>query len=268
MIVELLVIGNEILIGKTQDTNSNYMAKRITKYGHKIRRITVVGDDLDEISNAMNDIINRKPDMVISCGGLGPTFDDMTLQGVGKALNRELELNQHAYNSIKKAYDAAFRQGVLKLDGMTKEREKMAYLPKGSTPLPNQRGTAPGVKIKHEFEEAEILIFCVPGVPMEMKSMFKLVILPILKESKGKFMEKNFTFSGIGESHIAPYVTEIEEKYPNLWIKTHPRLGEFGAEIEVSITAFNVENAEVLADKIIEEIKKIVINLKGKIKED
>jgi nicotinamide-nucleotide amidase len=268
MIVEILVIGNEILIGKTQDTNSNYMAKRITKYGHKIRRITAVGDDLDEISNAMKEIINRKPDMVITCGGLGPTFDDMTLHGVGKALNRELELNQHAYNSIKKAYDAAFKQGVLKLEGMTKEREKMAYLPKGSTPLPNLRGTAPGVKIKQKFEESEIIIFCVPGVPMEMKSMFKIVLLPILKESKGKFMEKNFTFSGIGESHIAPYVTEIEEKYSNLWIKTHPRLGEFGAEIEVSITAFNVENAEVMADKIIEELKKIVINLKGKIKQD
>ncbi len=263
MIVELLVIGNEILIGKTQDTNSNYMAKRITKYGHHIRRITAVGDDLNEISNAMKEIIKRIPDMIITCGGLGPTFDDMTIQGISLALNRELELNQHAYDSIKKRYEAAFKQGILKLNGMTKEREKMAYLPNGSTPLPNLRGTAPGVKI----QEKDTLIFCLPGVPMEMKSMFKIVVLPILKEKKGKFMEKSFIFTGIGESHIAPYITEVEEKYPKLWIKTHPRLGEFGAEIEVSITAFNVENAEMLADKVIEEIKKVVINLKGKIKE-
>lgn len=264
MIVELLVIGNEILIGKTQDTNSNYMAKRITKYGHKIRRIIAVGDELEEISNALREIIDRKPDMIIICGGLGPTFDDMTLQGVAQALNTELELNQHAYDSIKRRYEAAFKQGILKLDGMTKEREKMAYLPKGSAPLPNQRGTAPGVKIK----KFETLIFCLPGVPMEMKSMFKVVVLPILKEKKGKFMEKNFIFTGIGESHIAPYVTDVEEKYPKLWIKTHPRLGEYGAEIEVSITAFNVENAEALADIAIEEIKKVVISLKGKIKEN
>ena len=211
MIVELLVIGNEILIGKTQDTNSNYMAKRITKYGHKIRRIIAVGDELEEISNALREIIDRKPDMIIICGGLGPTFDDMTLQGVAQALNTELELNQHAYDSIKRRYEAAFKQGILKLDGMTKEREKMAYLPKGSAPLPNQRGTAPGVKIK----KFETLIFCLPGVPMEMKSMFKVVVLPILKEKKGKFMEKSFIFTGIGESHIAPYVTEVEQKYPN-----------------------------------------------------
>ena len=264
MIVELLVIGNEILIGKTQDTNSNYMAKRITKYGHKIRRITAVGDELEDISNAMREAINRKPDMIIVCGGLGPTFDDMTLQGVAQALSTGLELNQHAYDSIKRRYEAAFKRGILKLDGMTKEREKMAYLPEGSTPLPNERGTAPGVKIK----KGETLIFCLPGVPMEMKSMFKIVVLPILKEKKGKFMEKSFIFTGIGESHIAPYVTEVEQKYPKLWIKTHPRLGEYGAEIELSITAFNVENAEELADIAIEEIKKIVINLKGKIKEN
>jgi len=264
MIVELLVIGNEILIGKTQDTNSNYMAKRITKYGHKIRRITAVGDELEEISNAMKEAIARKPDMIITCGGLGPTFDDMTLQGVAQALNAELELNQHAYDSIKRRYKAAFKQGILKLDGMTKEREKMAYLPKGSTPLPNQRGTAPGVKIKKD----EIVIFCLPGVPMEMKSMLKIVVLPILKEKRGKFMEKSFIFTGIGESHIAPYVSEVEAKYPKLWIKTHPRLGEYGAEIEVSITAFNVENAEELADIAIDELKKVVISLKGKIKEN
>ncbi|TFG05421.1 MAG: competence damage-inducible protein A [Promethearchaeota archaeon] len=262
MNVELLVIGNEILIGKTQDTNSYYMTKRITKYGHNVKRITAVGDVLDEISDALTGAINRTPGMIITCGGLGPTFDDMTLLGVGRALNRELKLNKHAFESIKKRYKRAYEKGVLKLDGMTKEREKMAYLPEGSTPLPNIRGTAPGVKIK----QGETVIFCLPGVPMEMKAMFKSVILPILKEKKGKFMEKNFIFTGIGESHIAPYITEIEDNYPELWIKTHPRLGEYGAEIEVSITAFNVEDAEELADKAIQQIKNIVLELNGKIK--
>jgi len=126
MIVELLMIGNELLIGKTQDTNSNYLAKRITKYGHHLRRITTIGDDLDEISNGLKDIINHQPDLVIISGGLGPTFDDMTLQGVGLALNREIKLNQDAYNSIKKAYDQAYKRGILKLEGMTKERENMS----------------------------------------------------------------------------------------------------------------------------------------------
>ena len=186
MNIELLIIGNEILIGKFQDTNSNWMAKRITKFGHKLKRITIIGDELEEISLALQNALNRELDIIITSGGLGPTFDDMTLEGVALALNRELELNQHAYDSIKKAYDNAFKQGILQLEGMTKEREKMAYLPKGSIPLPNLRGTAPGVKIR----EGKTEIYCLPGVPAEMKKIFSIVILPILKEKKGTFIER------------------------------------------------------------------------------
>ncbi len=262
MIIELLMIGNEILIGKTQDTNSNWMVKRITKFGHRVKRITTIGDDIEIISSTIRDILKRSPDIVITSGGIGPTFDDMTLQGIANGLNRNLELNQHAYNSIKKVYDHAHQRGLLKLEGMTKEREKMAYLPKGSVPLPNTVGTAPGVKI----EEEKTIIFILPGVPAEIKAMFRNIITPILREKKGKFIEKGFLFSGIGESQIAAYTTELEKKYPQLWIKTHPKIG-LSVEVEVSITAFNVENGEELIDKALNEIREIVIKLKGKIKE-
>lgn len=238
------------------------MTKRITKFGHKIKRITTIGDDIDIISNTLQDILKRKPEMIITSGGIGPTFDDMTLAGIAKGLGRELELNQHAYKSIKKTYERAVEKGLLKLEGMTKEREKMAYLPQGSTPLPNTVGTAPGVKIT----EGKIIIFILPGVPAEMKAMFRNVITPILKQKKGKFIEKGFLFSGIGESQIAAYTNKLEEKYPQLWIKTHPKIG-LSVEVEVSITAFNVENAEKLIDEALNEIREIILNLGGKIKE-
>ena len=262
MEIELLMIGNEILIGKTQDTNSNWMAKRITRFGHKVKRITTIGDNIDEISNVLREILYRKPDIVITSGGIGPTHDDLTLKSIAKGLNRKLELNEHAYNSIKKVYERAFHKGLLKLEGMTKEREKMAYLPQGSIPLPNTVGTAPGVKIN----EGNTIIFILPGVPAEMKAMFRNVITPMLKEEKGKFIEKGFLFSGIGESQIAAYTTELEKKYPQLWIKTHPKIG-LSVEVEVSITAFNIKNGEELIDKALNEIRDIVIKLNGKIKE-
>jgi len=262
MIVEILIIGNEILIGKFQDTNSNWIVKRITKYGHYVKRITTIGDELDEISKVLRDILTRDPDLIITSGGLGPTFDDMTLEGIAIGLKRKLELNEHAFNSIKNAYKHAYERGILKLEGMTKERKKMAYLPQGSIPLPNTVGTAPGVKIK----EKNTTIFILPGVPAEMKSMFRNVITPILKEKKGKFIEKGFLFSGIGESQIAPYTSELEKKYPQLWIKTHPKIG-LSVLVEVSITAFNVENGEELIDKALSEIREIILNLKGEIKE-
>ena len=261
MKIELLIIGNEILIGKIKDTNSNWLAKRITKQGHLLGRITTIGDNLDIISDTLKESISRSPDMIIICGGLGPTFDDMTLKGVSIAINEPLELDKHAYNSIKKAYDNAYKRGILKLKGMTPEREKMAYLPRGSIPIPNIRGTAPGIKII----ENDIMIFCLPGVPMEMKSMFNNIILPILKENKGKFIEKGFILEGIGESQLAPYVTKLEEEYPRLWIKTHPRIG-LAVEVELSVTCINVENGEELVDEVIKKMKKIVIKLKGKIK--
>jgi molybdenum cofactor synthesis domain-containing protein len=262
MEVEILVVGNEILIGKTLDTNSNWIAKRIVKYGHKLKRITTIEDDIDIISKTLKTILKRKPDLLITTGGLGPTFDDMTLEGIAKGLNRELEINQHAYNSIKKAYEHAYKRGILKLEGMTKEREKMSYLPQGSTPLPNIRGTAPGVKLKEE----ETSIFILPGVPAEMKAIFLNVIKPILKEKKGKFVEKGLFFMGIGESQIAPYTTKLEEKYPQLWIKTHPRIG-LSLEVEISITAFNVENGDEIAEQALDEIREIIISLNGEIRE-
>ncbi|MFX1276257.1 MAG: competence/damage-inducible protein A, partial [Promethearchaeota archaeon] len=250
MIIEIIIIGNEILIGKIKDTNSNWLAKRITKQGHQVTRIATITDDVESISSTLKDCIIRKPDIIITSGGLGPTHDDITLKSVGMALNRELKLDDNAYNSIKKAYDNAYKRGILKLEGMTPEREKMAYLPEGSIPIPNIRGTAPGIKLT----VTNTTIFCLPGVPMELKAMFNNVILPILKEKKGKFIEKGFIFMGIGESQIAPYVSNFEEKYPQLWIKTHPRIG-LSVEVELSITCFNVENGEQLMDKVIEKLK-------------
>ena len=260
MDVEFLIIGNEILIGKTLDSNSNWMAKRIARYGHRLRRITTVEDELNIISNALQGILKRKPDIIITSGGLGPTFDDMTLEGIAMGLNRKLGLNKHALSSIKKVYKHAYDKGILKLEGMTKEREKMAYLPQGSTPLPNTIGTAPGVKISEEDTQ----IFILPGVPTELKSMFRNIITPILKDKQGRFIEKGFVFSGIGESQIAPYTGDLEKKYPKLWIKTHPKIG-LSVEIEVSITAFNVEKGEQLVDRVLDEIEEIILSLNGKI---
>jgi nicotinamide-nucleotide amidase len=144
---------------------------------------------------------------------------------------------------------------------MTKEREKMAYLPKGATPLPNTVGTAPGVKLS----EKNTIIFILPGVPAEMKSMFRNVITPILKEKKGTFIEKGFIFTGIGESQIAPYMTQLEKEFPQLWIKTHPRVG-LSVEVELSITCFNVENGPELVENAINKAKQIILNLNGRLK--
>ena len=96
----------------------------------------------------------------------------------------------------------------------------------------------------------------------------KKTVKAILKEKKGKFIERGFILSGIGESQMAPYVSKLEEQYKQqLWIKSHPRIG-LSVEVEISITAFNVENGEELVESALKELKEIVLKLNGKILEE
>ncbi len=192
---------------------------------------------------------------------MGPTFDDMTNNGIAIGLGKELILNNQAYRSIEESYNKLNKIGRLKLKGMTKAREKMAFLPQGSIPLTNNIGTAPGVLIK----EKNTNIFILPGVPTEMKAMFKNSILPLLKENKRIFIQKGFIFTEIGESQIAPLINELKDNYPNLWIKTHPKSGP-SIEIELSITCFDNPNCHEKVDVVLNKLKHIILDLGGQIK--
>ncbi|MEM2912378.1 MAG: molybdopterin-binding protein, partial [Candidatus Bathyarchaeia archaeon] len=102
--IEIVCVGNELLIGKTLNTNAQWLAKRITTMGLNVKRIITIGDDTDEISQALKECLKRKPAFIITTGGLGPTFDDKTLEGIAKALNRKLETNQQALKMVEKKY--------------------------------------------------------------------------------------------------------------------------------------------------------------------
>jgi nicotinamide-nucleotide amidase len=258
--VEIIVIGNEILIGKTRDTNSSWLAKRITRFGHIISRITTIPDDIDTIGSTIKETLTRSPDLIITSGGLGPTWEDLTLKGIAKGLNRELKMDQMAYSMLKRRYDNIHKKGITKVGGMTKTREKMAFLPEGSYPLSNPVGAAPGV----EIVEGDCTIICLPGVPAELKGIFKLHVVPIIKKEAGKFVEKTLNFQGIGESEVAPMISSIRKQFPNLYFKTHPKLTE-QLDIELSITAFNIEDAELQMNRAIELVKKKILEADGRI---
>ncbi|MEJ2241067.1 MAG: molybdopterin-binding protein [Candidatus Bathyarchaeota archaeon] len=104
--VEIICIGNELLIGKTLNTNAQYLAKKITHLGLLVSRIIVVGDKLNEISDVIIEAINRKPAFIITTGGLGPTFDDMTLEGIAIALGTSLKINpSNKINFLEKSIE-------------------------------------------------------------------------------------------------------------------------------------------------------------------
>jgi nicotinamide-nucleotide amidase len=218
MIVEILCIGNELLSGMTLNTNAHWLCGEITNVGGIVRRVTVVRDEISEISSATRESLARNPDILITTGGLGATYDDMTLEGVAVVLGKKVVLDNRAVKMLKKSY--AMRKLHYEL---TESRLKMATIPEGSTPIQNPVGSAPAI-----MEQAGVtVIFCLPGVPSEMKTIFEGHILPLIKEGVGKFVaeEINYNIRGLSEAMIAPVLIEIVKSHPKntIYLKTHPR---------------------------------------------
>ncbi len=264
--MEIVCIGNELLIGKTVNTNAQWLAKRATSLGITVKRITVVGDEVEEIANAVSEALHRKPRFIITTGGLGPTFDDKTLEGIAKALNRRLELNQKALQMIKEKYEEYAKAGKTKDAELTPHRVKMAILPEGAEPLPNPVGTAPGVIIKFE----DTFLVALPGVPTEMEAIFDESVAVLLKKEAGEamFFETSIYADGIMESTLAPLIDVAMHDNPYVYIKSHPRGEEKKPHIEIhlSTTANDSKTAKDRLGKTIIQLSELIQKKGGKVK--
>jgi nicotinamide-nucleotide amidase len=230
---EIISVGNELLIGHTLDTNSHWIAKRLTKFGWTLERITVLRDSLATIEDGVQDTLQRKPNLLITLGGLGPTHDDMTLKGVALALGKRLVLNPEALAMVKARYS--------KLEastGLTRFRRKMATLPQGAQPLPNPVGTAPGVILR----VGKTRIVSLPGVPSEMKAIFNGSVIPILRESRANPpSEVSIGLVGIIESALAPALDRTRKAFPGLYFKSHPRGREGGIRSLIQLHVYTID---------------------------
>ncbi len=248
---EILSIGNELLIGHTLDTNSHWIAKRLLRLGWKLERITKLRDSLPEIRAATREVLERHPKVLITLGGLGPTHDDMTLKGIGLALNRPLMISPGALALVKQRYEA-----IEGKPDLTVYRRKMATLPRGALPLPNPVGTAPGVLMY----TPKTTIFSLPGVPSEMKAIFTKFIVPFLKSTASTApSEVQLRISGIIESSLAPILDKARQKYPALYFKSHPRGLETYSRPAILLHVYNTEpSAE---KKIVQAVNYIIDKL-------
>jgi nicotinamide-nucleotide amidase len=263
---EIICVGNELLIGKTLNTNAHWLAKRATSLGVMVKRITVVGDDVNEIANVVREALKRKPKFIIATGGLGPTFDDKTLEGIAKALNRKLEVNDKALRMVREKYEAYFKEGRMERVELTPARVKMATLPEGAEPLSNPVGTAPGVIIKMD----KTFLIVLPGVPPEMEAIFDEDVASLLKKEAGKttFFEASIYADKIMESALAPLIDQVMHDNPHVYIKSHPKGEERKPHIEIHIstTAENSKTAKNRLGKAIVHLSELVQKSGGKIK--
>ncbi len=250
----IITIGNEILKGKTVNTNSAEIGRMLYFSGYDVYRGMVVPDVKEEIGYAFRSLVGLC-DVIVSSGGLGPTFDDITVASFAKEFKIPLVLDDDTLLTIKRRIE---RRGV----EMTKEREKMALIPEGSTLIANVVGTAPGI----EYQKGSTTIFMLPGVPVEMRSMLKQIESKIkLKDSF--YAEDSILIKGISEATLAPYVTELMNKHKGeVYIKSHPMInegGESALEVEVSAKSEMLETSKSTVAEVLREIRSIEKKIKS-----
>ena len=262
--IEIICIGNEILNGTTIEKNSSWLTTRIRKIGGNVSRITIIRDNFDEIESTMNEALYRRPIWIITSGGLGPTYDDITIESIGRILKRNLIYHPTALAILKRNY---LKRGIKKLN---KYQSKMALVPNNSEIIDNSIGTAPSVLIR----DRETKIICLPGVPIELRHIFKKNILTMIKdEYKGIFFKEQFLKTiKIRESHIAKFLETTIKKYNqkdyNLYIKTHaknPTSKIPKMNIYVSIKGNNEIIVNRTFENIMNKIKKEIYRLNGEI---
>lgn len=240
MYAEIVSIGEELLSSESEtlDTNSVFITKQLGAIGIRVLYKTTVGDDERRITDVLKIALNRA-DLIITSGGLGPTVDDMTRQGVANAIGRGLEFQQALYDGIVAKFQ---RFGVR----MPENNRVQAMLPVGAIPIDNPGGTAPGFIVEH----AGRVIMSLPGVPREMKQMMELTVIPFLRERLGVHVIKTrlIRTAGIGESMIDEQIGHLEKlTNPTVGLNAH------SGQTDIRITARTETEAE--ADALIAKVE-------------
>lgn len=228
----VVIIGNEILSGRTLDINTQEIALHLTEIGVDLIETRTIADDRQMIIKTIKEM-SAKYDYVFTTGGIGPTHDDITSESVAAAFNVNYIRNEDIYNVLKNHYESMGEQ-------LNPAREKMAYIPEGSILLHNDATAVPGFAIRN--------VFVMAGIPYIMKSMLQSA-LPMLKHGK---MVKTLVLDVIvGESKIAVQFENLQKQYPDVEMGSYPftRDGRHATSLVLRSTNYD------LLDKSFAELK-------------
>jgi len=211
MNVAIVTVGDELLAGRTTNTNATWLCEQLTDRGVSVERITTVPDRIGDIARVVNEY-RAEYDAVIVTGGLGPTHDDVTIDGVAAALGRDLEVNESA-------------RAWLEADGYSRAdlTEGTTVLPAGARPLHNEVGVAPGAALKG--------VYVLPGVPAEMRAMFEA----IAPEFSGKQRYREEVVADEPESALLDRIAQLREEF-DVSVGSYP-----GDSVRISIESTDEE---------------------------
>lgn len=241
-VAEIIAIGTELLLGEQQDSNSKYLAKQFRLLGIDVYHINIVGDNLERISTVISHACSRA-DIVITCGGLGPTVDDPTRAAVAHAVGTNLAFIPELWESIKNRFERSGRP-------LSENNRLQAYIPKGALYVENPVGTAPSFIV----DQDKHVIISLPGVPFEMQYLFEQKIKSYLKNRfklNSLIKIRVLHVAGIGESQVDGFIEDLElQKNPTVGLAAH------AGQIDVRITAKAA--SEKKADGLINACEKII----------
>jgi len=222
-VAEVITIGTELLLGVIQDTNTSFIAKSINSAGIDIFHASMIGDNEERIALEIRAALKRA-DIIITTGGLGPTVDDPTREAVALAFNRKTEFIPELWEQILTRFKAYGRTP-------SDNNKRQAFIPEGAVAIPNPVGTAPAFYI----EENQKILFSLPGVPSEMKTLLNSDVLPIIKSKfpiDSAIVIRTIHTAGIGESSVDELVSDLEKmSNPTVGLAAHP------GQVDIRITA-------------------------------
>jgi len=244
---EIVAIGSELLLGQIVDTNSTWMAQRLTALGVNLFYKSVVGDNPERMKEVLTQALERS-DVVITSGGLGPTQDDLTREVVAEVTGRKLVLHKPFLEQIEHRFRS---RGFI----MTPNNERQAYMPEGATPVNNPNGTAPSFIV----EAPRGSIFVLPGVPFELKWLFDNEVAPYLRR---KFsLSEIITYrvlkvAELGESRVDDLMGHFiaNSQNPTVGVLAHP--GQ--VDIRIAAKAPSKETAMELIAPVEAEIRQLI----------
>lgn len=251
MLAEIITIGDEILIGQVVDTNSAWMGKALNQIGVSVKQITSVSDNAAHIIEAL-DAAQKRADMILMTGGLGPTKDDITKLTLSKYFNMPLKRDEATLANVEAIFAKLNRP-------MIEVNIKQADVPDGCTVIQNKNGTAPCMW----FEVNGKIFVSMPGVPFEMMYLMEDEILPRIKNAfkLPAIVHRTILTTGLGESFLAQQIEDIEDSLPaHIKLAYLPKLGQVRlrlSAIGANETALKAE-VEGYAQQLVERVKTYV----------
>lgn len=242
---EIIAVGTEILLGEITNTDAVTVAQALSELGINAYYQTVVGDNPERLRDCIK-IAKSRADIIITTGGLGPTFDDLTKQVAAEAFGKKLVLNEEELLKIKGYFEKLGRT-------MTENNARQAYLPEGCTVLPNDWGTAPGCAI----EDGGKILIMLPGPPRECIPMVKYRMVPYLsKLADAHLVSHGIHIYGMGESEVESKISSFAEEMTNPTLAPYAKDGE--VLLRVTGKAKTEEAADTLTKPVINKVTEIL----------